>query len=511
MSKQNIYKTTMLVTILSVAERFLGFLYRIILSRTIGSEGMGLYQIALSVFAVLVTAVSSGIPVTLSRVITKHKADGDKIGEGSTVSAAVILTLAFAVPAFCLFFFGHDLFDFMFSDERCESIFIIMLFGLVFTSVYAVIRGSFWGNKQFIAYSLIELIEECVMIVLGTILVISATNVLSGARRAAFAIVISYITSFAIALIYFFAKGGKLYNPKGEYKPLLSSSMPITAMRTSSSLINSLIAVMMPARLIASGMTKTQALSEFGVAFGMVIPVLSVPSTIIGSISLVLVPELSENFYKKQHELLRKNIERALKTTCVIACAIFPFMLVFGEDAGTIIYSNPRSGEMIANSCLMLLPMSINMITTSMLNSLHLEKKTLLYFLIGSAAMLLCIYFLSGYMGTYSLIAGMAADYIICSVLNLRLLHKTCVSKPKYLKYTATAFLLSVFVSVFGKVLYSLTDKIMSAALSITLTALIMAVIMAVLFKVFGVITYEELKKLFNIKPSLVDRKKEKI
>lgn len=511
MSNQNIYKTAALVTSLSVAERFLGFLYRIILSRTIGSEGMGLYQIALSVFAVLVTAVSSGIPVTLSRVITKHKADGDKIGEGSTVSAAVILTLALAVPVFCLFFFGYDLFGFMFSDERCESIFVIMLFGLVFTSVYAVIRGSFWGNKQFIAYSLIELIEECVMIVLGTILVLGSTNALSGARRAAFAIVISYITSFAIALIYFFVKGGKFYNPKGEYKPLLSSSVPITAMRTSSSLINSLIAVIMPLRLISFGMTKTQALSEFGVAFGMVMPVLSVPSTIIGSISLVLVPELSENFYKNQHELLKKNIERAVKTTSVIACIIFPFMLVFGKDAGTIIYSNPKSGEMIANSCLILLPMSITMITTSMLNSLHLETKTLIYFLIGSAAMLLCIYFLSEYFGIYSLIVGMVADYIICSVLNLRLLNKTCICKPKYLKHMTTTFLSSLFISVFGNILYSLTDKIMSAAPSITITATVMTIITAVLFKTFDVITYEEFKKLFNNKPSLVDRKPEKI
>ena len=74
MSKANIYQTAAYVTIFSVVEKFLGFLYRIVLSRTLGSEGVGLYQIALSVFAVLVTATSSGIPITVSRLITKHRA-----------------------------------------------------------------------------------------------------------------------------------------------------------------------------------------------------------------------------------------------------------------------------------------------------------------------------------------------------------------------------------------------------------------------------------------------------
>lgn len=38
MSKANIYQTAVYVTVFSVVEKFLGFLYRIILSRTLGSE-----------------------------------------------------------------------------------------------------------------------------------------------------------------------------------------------------------------------------------------------------------------------------------------------------------------------------------------------------------------------------------------------------------------------------------------------------------------------------------------
>ena len=64
--KKNIYRTAAVVTGLSIAERALGFLYRIVLSRLIGAEGLGLYQVALSVFSVFITlgtGVGGGIVI----------------------------------------------------------------------------------------------------------------------------------------------------------------------------------------------------------------------------------------------------------------------------------------------------------------------------------------------------------------------------------------------------------------------------------------------------------------
>ena len=140
-------------------------------------------------------------------------------------------------------------------------------------------------------YCVIDLIEEIVMIVAGVLLVTNMTSVLDGAQRAAFAIIISYLFSFSISFVYFFVKGGRLKNPRSQFKPLLHSALPITGMRTSNSLINSVISLLLPARLIAAGFTSQQAMSELGVAMGMSMPILSIPATLIGSLSLVIVPE----------------------------------------------------------------------------------------------------------------------------------------------------------------------------------------------------------------------------
>src|SRR5699024_10530738 len=113
----------------------------------------------------------------------------------------------------------------------------------------------------------------------------------------AVAVLVSYVCSFAIAAVYFFVRGGKLRSPRGELRPLLFSSLPVTAMRTSSSLLSSLISVLFPFMLRAEGYSSAAAMSEYGMVYGMVMPVMAVPCAFIGSIALVLVPELSEQFY----------------------------------------------------------------------------------------------------------------------------------------------------------------------------------------------------------------------
>ncbi len=498
--KTGVYKTTAIITFLSVIERFMGFLYRIILSRTIGSEGMGLYQIALSLFAVLVTAASSGIPVTLTRIITKYKAQKNVKGESGAFSAAVISTLAFCVPVSLLLFFFAAKFDFLFSDERCEEIFVILIFGLSFTSVYAVIRGSFIGNGRFMAYSLIELIEEAVMIGAGTLLVLFASDILSGAKRAAFAVVISYITSFSIAFIYFFITGGKFSSPNGEFKPLISSALPITATRTSSSFVNSIVAVIFPARLIASGLSKAEAMSEYGIVSGMAMPVLTIPATIIGSIAIVLVPKLSECYYKNEHEKLSLNIEKAIKSAVLIACFIIPFLYVFGRDSGLLLFSSAKSGEIIKNSAIVLLPSSIAMMTASALNSLQMEKYTLFSFIAGAAVTLALAYLLPPLMGSYALIVGMGASQLICSVINLYLLNKKCKYKPRYLKHLLLSVLCIIPASIVGNKAYGLFNGLFSCALAIVFTSLIMTVLLAGLYFLLGLTSFLTKRRILNKK-----------
>ena len=90
MKKNNIYRSAAQVTVFSTVEKGLSFLYRIILTRIIGAEGLGIYQICLTVFAVFLTAASSGVPVTVSRLMAKSAAQNDVRGRHAAVTAGIV-------------------------------------------------------------------------------------------------------------------------------------------------------------------------------------------------------------------------------------------------------------------------------------------------------------------------------------------------------------------------------------------------------------------------------------
>ena len=481
-----------IVTVFSCVERALGFIYRIYLSRNLGSEGLGLYQVALSVVGLIMTLTSSGIPITVSRIMTKHSAENkDELGF-ATVTGGMLLSLALSIPVVALILLLPNAFHFLFADDRCFTILKIMLPGIVITSVYAVIRGYFWGKKMFFTYSIIELLEESVMLAFGVILISNATDSKNGIYGAANAVLLSYAFSFVTATLLYFIRGGKIKRPSGELKPLISSATPITLMRTATSLINTLIAIILPLRLVASGMSESLALAGYGELSGMSIPLIYIPSTIIGSIALVLVPELSDNFYRHSDVTLKKNVERAVKCSVFISCLIIPVFLSLGTEVGVMVYDNYNAGLYVQRACIIMLPMSISMITTSMLNSLNLERKTLKYYLIGALLLIFCIYFLPSIIGVYALIVGLLFSYIITSVCNLKLIKRTCKRPPEFTFYITVSTMLIIPSALFGYLLKGILIRFIPLSLTVLLVSALTVVFICMLFKIFNLFTLRE-------------------
>ena len=89
---QRLFKATIIVTFFSVTTRALGFILRIILSRFLGAEQLGHYQVAMSIFGVLMTLVASGLPLVVSRNVAYNKSIKDDKKAFSFVSRAKNMT-----------------------------------------------------------------------------------------------------------------------------------------------------------------------------------------------------------------------------------------------------------------------------------------------------------------------------------------------------------------------------------------------------------------------------------
>ena len=85
---KSLFKTVALITFFSVLTRIAGFFFRIYLSRVVGAEALGLYQVATSIFIVLLTIVSSGLPLIISRMGASFRAKKEGKKESSLTTTA---------------------------------------------------------------------------------------------------------------------------------------------------------------------------------------------------------------------------------------------------------------------------------------------------------------------------------------------------------------------------------------------------------------------------------------
>ena len=152
-------KAFSIVTVFSVATRLFSFLFKIWMSRTLGAEAVGLYQIALSVL-LLLFSFTAGAPTVLSRKVAECAARGDVRRQNALTTASLVIGLVTSAAMCAVFLALRDRLGGLFADERCVPIFLVMLPALVTSSLYAPLRSWFWGRKKFLTFSSLELVDE---------------------------------------------------------------------------------------------------------------------------------------------------------------------------------------------------------------------------------------------------------------------------------------------------------------------------------------------------------------
>lgn len=400
-----------------------------------GAEGVGLYQVASSVFMVLMTVISSGLPLIISRMSASFLANKEKKKEGSLISVALIFALIMSIVLCLVVLLFKSVFSKLFTDSRCIEILITLLPSLVFSSVYCVFRGALWGRGNYFALCVTELYEQVVRIILAVLAISSTLSALENALNIGWTMSIACLFSMIFVLLLYFYYGGKVGKPKKDiFKPLIKQSTPITLMRIAGSLLSPLIAFIIPARLVSIGYTNSQALSLFGVAVGMTMPLLYIPTTIIGSLSTALVPDISTALAQNNQKHIEERVNSSIFFALITSCLFVPVFLGMGEQMGIFLYNNLMSGTLLQSASWVLIPMGLTNITSALLNSLGLEEKSFINFVVGAGVMFIALWFLPSLLGVNALVWGMGFNYLVVSIMNIWLIKRKAKINIKFTK-----------------------------------------------------------------------------
>lgn len=458
--KHTILKSFALVTVFSVATRFLSFIYKIIISRYFGAEAVGIFQMSVSFLGFFIALTSSGLPLILSRNIAETRGK-DKLREDRKVTFCLVFSILASLIITLALVICKPLLSVYFQNKKAVDVFYLLLPALFSTTIYAVIRAWLLGNKQFLTFSSTELLEEVLTIAVTVLLALTLGSI-SGEKIISLAVSLADFICIIVLFIIYFYKGGRLRKPRFE-KELLKCSVPITASRLLASVLGAFSAFIIPYKLMEYGLNTSVATATFGRFTGMCMPLINAPSALIGSLAIVLLPELSSLKATKE---ANNQIEKSLLFAVFTAGAFVGLYLPLGKEITTLVFNDAISGTYVSYSAIIIFPLVINQLSTSVLNAIGEEKTTLKNFVIGSVPLIISITFLTKYLGVLSLALGFFLSFTTTAALNLFALTKqrnvSLGAYKKMLLITASSLLLSYLIKIIARsIAYSDLTKIL--------------------------------------------------
>lgn len=415
-----------LLTAAGILSRIIGFFYKIFLSRRIGAEGLGIYQLIFPVMGLCFSLTSAGIQTALSRYVSKSIGNKKPQDARAYLQSALILSVTLSLLTGALLFTYSDFIaNICLGESRCASLLKILSFSFVPCSIHACINGYYYGKKQAAVPALSQLAEQLIRV--GSIYLIDYILTSHGKSitisLAVLGLVFGEIAGMLVSLSFMNLQPSLLpVLPYGRH--LLSMAFPLTATRLIINLFNSAEQVLIPGRLELFGYTSKEALSVFGVLTGMSLAIILFPSVITNSVSVILLPTIAEAQAKQNRTLIQKAIRRTTVSCLLLGFAACLGFLIFGVSIGNFIFKNTLSGTFIKTLSWICPFLYLSSTLNSILHGLGYPKLTFYFGIAGCLLRILFVYFGIPYLGISGYLYGLIISHILTSVLALAALYK---------------------------------------------------------------------------------------
>ena len=353
--KNALLRGTLFLTIAGLLSRIMGFFYRIFLANTIGAEGMGIYQLIFPIYSVCFSLCASGIETAISKLTAEKYAVGKPAEASGVLRTGLFLTLTLSVSCSLLIYnYAEVLAEVFLKESRCAGLLRILSVTIPFGTAQSCICGYYFGVHKAGVPACAQLIEQGFRI--GCVFFLFHLYQTNGMNISPAIAVIGLVFGEVCALLFTITCFS--FQPKSRVsipftkafsnlKEILTLAAPLTVSRICINLLASLEAALIPNALKAYGMDSGTALSVYGILNGMALPFILFPNALTGSISLMLLPAVSESQASGHLDSLKATVKRTFSFCILLGCICLLFFLVFGNFLGEFIFSSALAGDFI--------------------------------------------------------------------------------------------------------------------------------------------------------------------
>lgn len=338
--KEKFMKSVTILLIGGLLTKLLGMLIKIIMSRLIGTEGLGLYMMVLPTFSLFIGIGQFGLPTALSKLVAEKRKNNIRLffsilPIAAFVNILLIITIITIAPI---------LSTQLLHDPRCYLPILAIAVVIPFTSLSSICRSYFFGKEKMTPHVISNLIEDIVRL---TLMIIGIPYFLpKGLEYAVCYIILSNVISelaSILILILFLPKKLQIkkedLKPKKDYmKESLSIGIPNTTGRLLGSIGYFLEPILLTSTLIAMGYSSKYITIEYGILSGYVMPLLLLPSFFTMAISQALLPIVSREYSRGNYESVKRKIKQAITYSLLIGVPVTIFFIITPEFPLKLIY-----------------------------------------------------------------------------------------------------------------------------------------------------------------------------
>lgn len=380
--------------------RTVGMAFQVYLSKKIGAEGIGLFQLIMSVYFLAVTIAVAGVRLAATRLVAEELGTGNGAGAQKALGVCLRYSLTLSIILTLLLFWSADFIGIRWlSDRRTILPLRILSLTLPFLAASSVYGGYFIAVRRAVKAAAAQLGEQLIRIPATIILLAYFPKDLeSGCAALGVGTLLGELASFLMHFIAYTADARRY--KKGSHAPaaifarMLKITLPVAVSAYITSAMRTLQQLLVPAGLKKGGASGEAALVTYGIIHGMAIPILMFPAAFLHAVSDLIVPELAECQATGSKNRLNYIVNRVFNLGLLSSVYVMSIFFRFSHELGMLIYNDPAAGYFLRVLAPLVVILYMDSIVDSMLKGIGQQVSSMRYNIFESTLSAALIYFL---------------------------------------------------------------------------------------------------------------------
>lgn len=501
---------TLILTLSGFVVKAIGSINWIILSRILGGEGIGIYQMAFPIYLLALEVSSAGLPIAISIITAEKAAKEDYAGAQRIFNVSLTLLCSTALLLSIAVFFGSRLLiDYqIIRESRAYYSLIALSPAIFFTTIIAGYRGYLQGWQQMTPTALSQIVEQLVRVgvMLGFAYLLLPYGLDYAAGGASLGAGAGGVAALLILLFFYYRlkrslpKTARLFAKEKIthiLKRLVVLSVPISLASIMLPIVSNLDLLIVPRRLEVAGYATAQATELFGYLTGMSVPLINLATILTAAMAMSLVPAISHSFTLDDSAAIYDRTAGAVRIALLVTIPFSVMLYVLAEPVVTFIYNAPAATDATRAIAVAICFLGMHQITTAILQGLKKPKIPVINMIIACVVKVLCNWFLVAIpaFGISGASYATVADIGVAAGLNLIFIYKYTNYIPD-LKSIVRNVVIAGFMGAVMYGLYALIAPYFGLFLRLTVTTLTGSAVYIALMGISGGLTKEDARKV---------------